>query len=188
VGVVRTGWGAALSAVCLAGLGAAALWFGGPPPVQPASAPASAFSAERAAALVQRIAERPHHAGSADHDRVRDLLAAEFEKLGVAVERQAATVQVGTTAVRAARVENLVCRIPGTASTGAVLLVAHYDSVPAGPGASVRIRADPSVREKRTGVPRDFDLSSGALTRRGSIRSTERAPLGARSLFQGDVL
>lgn len=136
MGVVRTGWGAALSAVCLAGPIASALWFSGPPPAQPASAPASAFSAERAAALVPRMAGRPHHAGSADHDRVRDLLAAEFEKLGVAVERQAATVQVGTTAVRAARVENLVCRIPGTASTGAVLLVAHYDSVPAGPGAS----------------------------------------------------
>ena len=136
MGVVRTGRGAALSAVCLAGLSAAALWFSGPPPPQPASAPASAFSAERAAALVQRIAERPHPAGSADHGRVRDLLVAEFEKLGVPAERQAATVQVGTTAVRAARVENLVCRIPGTASTGAVLLAAHNDSVPAGPGAS----------------------------------------------------
>ena len=37
MGVVRTGWGAALSAVCLAGLGAAALWFSGPPPAQPAN-------------------------------------------------------------------------------------------------------------------------------------------------------
>jgi len=38
--------------------------------------------------------------------------------------------------VRMARVENLLARIAGTRSTGAVLLAAHYDSVPAAPGAA----------------------------------------------------
>ncbi|MEK8109221.1 M28 family peptidase [Micromonospora sp. M12] len=33
-----------------------------------------------------------------------------------------------------ARVRNVVARLPGTASTGRVFLVAHYDSVQTGPG------------------------------------------------------
>jgi len=162
VAAIRTGRGAAVAVVCLAGATAAGLWCGGPPPAQPATAPDASFSAARAARLVERIAERPHHAGSADHGRVRDLLIAEFAALGAAVERQAATVLVGTVEAHAARVENLVFRLPGTASTGAVLLVAHYDSVAAGPGAAddgagVAAIAE-TVRALRAGPPLANDV------------------------------
>ena len=52
------------------------------PPV-PASAPPSEFSAERAMAHVEQIAQRPHPVGSADHARVRDYLVGALGALGL---------------------------------------------------------------------------------------------------------
>jgi len=136
VKLTRPGWTALLSAVSVVGLSLAGVLLGGPPEPAPASAPASEFSAERAMAHVEQIAQRPHPVGSADHDRVRDYLVAALEGLGFKVERQNAVVRRGTTTVRMARVENVMARVAGTSSTGAVLLASHYDSVPAGPGAA----------------------------------------------------
>lgn len=120
----------------IVGVSVASILLDGPPPPEPASAPTTTFSAERAMAHVERIARRPHPLGSADHARVRDYLVTVLEKLGLRVERQATVVRRGTTAIRVARVENLMARIKGADSTGAVLLAAHYDSVPAAPGAA----------------------------------------------------
>ena len=124
--------------MCLAvvGLGLAAVWFGGPPAPAPAAAPPTAFSAERAMAHVEQIAQRPHPTGSADHARVRDYVVAAFERLGLKPQRQAATVAQTRGRLVIGRVENVLVRIPGTASTGAVLFASHYDSVPAAPGAA----------------------------------------------------
>ena len=122
--------------VAVVGLGLAAVWLGGPPPPLPATAPPSEFSAERAMTHVERIAQRPHPIGSADHARVRDEVAAAFERLGLKAERQMATVRQTRGGLVVGRIENVLVRIPGTASTGAVLLASHYDSVPAGPGAA----------------------------------------------------
>ena len=87
-------------------------------------------------AHVEQIAQRPHPVGSADHARVRDYLAGALEHLGLKVQIQSTVVRRGTTTVRMARVENILARIAGTNSTGAVLLASHYDSVPAAPGAA----------------------------------------------------
>jgi MFS family permease len=118
------------------GLSLAGILLGGPPEPLPATAPASDFSAERAMAHVRQIAERPHPVGSADHARVRDYLIGTMEQIGLKVERQSTIVRRGTRTVRMARVENLMTRIAGTDSTGAVLLASHYDSVAAAPGAA----------------------------------------------------
>ena len=134
--VIRPGWPAVLSAMFVVGLSLAGVLRGGPPVPVPASAPPSAFSAERAMAHVEQIAQRPHPVGSADHARVRDYLAGAIEQLGLKVEVQSAIVRRGTTTLRVARVENILARISGTSSTGAVLLASHYDSVPAAPGAA----------------------------------------------------
>ena len=45
-----------------------------PPRAVPATAPDTAFSADRAMRHVEQIAERPHPMGTADHDRVRDYI------------------------------------------------------------------------------------------------------------------
>jgi hypothetical protein len=102
-----------------------------PEPV-PANAPAAAFSSERAMAHVHQIAQRPHPVGSADHDRVRDYIRAQFSRLGLKTSVQSG---VGSYRGDSSRVENIVARLAGTDNTRPVMLVAHYDSVPRGPGA-----------------------------------------------------
>ncbi|MGK4003156.1 M20/M25/M40 family metallo-hydrolase [Sorangium sp. So ce1036] len=109
-----------------------------PPDVVPESAPPGVFSAERALRHLARIAAEPRPTGSAAHRRARDDLLARLSELGVEAEVQRASV-LGTRwglPYDAARVENIVARLPGTDSTGAVALVAHYDSVPGSPGAA----------------------------------------------------
>ena len=134
--LTRPGSAALLSAVFVVGLSMAGVLLGGPPQPVPASGPPSEFSAERAMAHVEQIAQRPHPVGSADHARVRDYLVGELGARGLKAEIQSTVVRRGTTTVRMARVENILARITGTNSTGAVLLASHYDSVPAAPGAA----------------------------------------------------
>ncbi len=108
-----------------------------PPAAVDANAPATEFSAARAMRDVREIAKQPHPLGSAENDRVREYLVGRLRELGANPEVQTATVArhspfgPDTWAV----VNNLVAKIPGTNPTGAVMMVAHYDSVPSGPGA-----------------------------------------------------
>ncbi len=105
-----------------------------PDPVA-ASAMQDVFSADRAIVYLNAFATAPHPIGSAEHDRVRDYLVAQFTALGLAPEVQRATGVTPRYEV-AGTVENIVARLKGTSgATDAVALVAHYDSVPAGPGA-----------------------------------------------------
>jgi hypothetical protein len=107
-----------------------------PPVAVPASAPLTTFSAERAMKHVLAIAKRPHPIGSAENDRVRDYIIAQLGNLGLEAQVQHAT-GVSTRYREAGRVQNVLARMPGSQSGGpAVLLVAHYDSVEAGPGAA----------------------------------------------------
>src|SRR5579884_2241502 len=97
-----------------------------PPAPVPATAPDTVFAAERAMRHVEQIAARPHPIGSADHDRVRDYIAAQLGALGLKPRFQVTTA-IGTRYQSAGRVENILAYVPGSASNGkAVLLVAHY--------------------------------------------------------------
>ncbi|MGC1214035.1 MAG: M28 family peptidase, partial [Micromonospora sp.] len=110
------------------------------PTPRPASAPAGDFSAERAYRNVQVIAARPHVAGSAANDQVREHIVGVLRGLGLETEVQDAVApeagQLSGAAAGAtlARVRNVVARLPGTDPSGRVFLVAHYDSVQSGPG------------------------------------------------------
>jgi Peptidase family M28 len=119
-------------------LGAMVIKAGGPPAAAGAKAPAPEFSAGRAIAIVREIAQRPHPAGSPGNARVREYLIGRFGALGIHAEVLTATVaRTNRRGPRAfAIVHDIVARIPGTRSTGALMLVAHYDSVPNGPGAA----------------------------------------------------
>jgi hypothetical protein len=92
------------------------------------------FSAGRAALDVAAIAERPHPIGSADHTRVRNYILERMRSLGVEPELQQATAIFSRDRL-AGRITNILARLRGTANTRAVMLAAHYDSVPSGPGA-----------------------------------------------------
>ncbi|MEU4422744.1 M28 family peptidase [Actinoplanes sp. NPDC024001] len=129
---------AVLAVLALAGF--AAMTAIAPPAERATSAPATEFSAARAFTQVRTIATTTHPAGSPANDRVRDHLVETLRGLGLSPEVQdTVTVQGGQLSSSAggtglARVRNVVTLIPGTASTGRIFLVAHYDSAQVGPG------------------------------------------------------
>jgi hypothetical protein len=106
-----------------------------PPAAVDASAPADAFSAERAFATLERVLEgpTPHPVGTPANARVRERLLAELRALGL--EPQGQLAWAWSQRARGAFVNNIVARLPG-GSGKAILLLCHHDSVPAGPGAS----------------------------------------------------
>jgi peptidase M28-like protein len=133
-----------------------------PPAAVPETAPQTAFSAERAMKHVVAVAQRPHPIRSAEHDRVRDYLIEQLSSLGLEAQLQHAT-GVGTRYPDAGRVQNILARMPGRQSGGpAVLLMAHYDSVEAGPGAAddgAGIAAIlETIRSLRAGAPLVHDV------------------------------
>jgi hypothetical protein len=67
---------------------------------------------------------------------VRDYLRGTLEGLGLEPALQAGRRVAMRRPFGEVTIENVVVRLPGSASTGAVLLVAHYDSTPGGPGAA----------------------------------------------------
>ncbi len=107
-----------------------------PPRAVPATAPDTVFSAERAMRHVEQIAQRPHPIGTADHDRVRDYIVGQLSALGLSPQIQQTTA-IGTRYQEAGRVQNILARLPGSSPNGeAVLVMAHYDGVEAGPAAA----------------------------------------------------
>lgn len=107
--------------------------------VAPRSAEASAevFSATRAWSTIEAIAQRPHPSGSEEIVRVREHLVAELEGLGLEVEVEHRVAHRDLFwATATGPMANIVARRPGREPGQAVLLVAHYDSVPTGPGAA----------------------------------------------------
>ncbi|HXQ26638.1 MAG TPA: M28 family peptidase [Candidatus Acidoferrales bacterium] len=119
---------AAIFALSLAGLA--------PPRPKPANAPATAFSAVRALETLHRIlsTDTPHPVGSPANDAVRGRIVDELTRLGY--QPQVQTAFDCAEYAYCATVNNVVARLDGTEQNGAVLLAAHYDSVPAGPGDS----------------------------------------------------
>ncbi|AGL14348.1 M20/M25/M40 family metallo-hydrolase [Actinoplanes sp. N902-109] len=134
------GWAALAAVVILTTVGFLAVQAVLPPAAAPADAPAREFSAGRAYAQVETIAARPHVAGSAANDTVRDHLVSRLRSLGLdaqvqdTVSVQGSKLSASAGGVGLARVRNVVALWPGTASTGRIFVVAHYDSAQTGPG------------------------------------------------------
>ncbi|MEA2602869.1 MAG: hypothetical protein QOF89_3861 [Acidobacteriota bacterium] len=107
---------------------------GGPPQPKPKDAPPAEFSAGRAGEVLRNLLGdgAPHPVGSPANAQVRERVIAQLRALGYAPE-----VQEGfTCGAGCAKVWNVLARLPGRQPGKAVLLLAHYDSVPAGPGVS----------------------------------------------------
>ena len=134
-----------------------------PPAPVPRTAPDTLFSSERAMVHVRALATEPHPVGTAAHGRAREYVIASLRSLGLRPEVQTATavLQRGTR-VRAATVHNVVARVPGTRSSGAVALVSHYDSEVLTPGAADATSAVAAileaVRALRAGAPLANDV------------------------------
>jgi hypothetical protein len=136
--------GASLRLVVLA-LVAVAIWFAGAtfnglPTPRGLDAPVREFSAARADETLRRLLgpEVPHPVSSAANAAVRDRIRNEFAALRVSTSLYRALgcegrPQYGFFACGTA--EDIVAEVaPGQGK--AIVLMAHYDSVPAGPGAS----------------------------------------------------
>ncbi len=120
----------------LAAILAVAIVRGRGPTALPSNAPASAFSAARAIVTLEAILNHvgPHPVGTAAHDVVRDRIAAQFRQLGYETSLQ--QVFACNAHATCAPVANILARLSGDARAETLLVSAHYDSVPAGPGAS----------------------------------------------------
>jgi hypothetical protein len=111
-----------------------------PPAPKSGEVPLTEFSAGRARQVLRGLLGdgAPHPVGSPANARVRERIVAHLRWLGYApqIEESLACNPVGF----CARVSNVVAYLrgtePGKVSGKSVLLMAHYDSVAAGPGAS----------------------------------------------------
>ncbi|MHB8753510.1 MAG: M28 family peptidase [Candidatus Acidiferrales bacterium] len=107
-----------------------------PPRPKSAGAPLGEFSSARTRNVLRQLVGDgvPHPVGSAENAVVRGRIVAQFIRLGYRPRVQAgfACDMYGT----CAEVKNVVARLNGQQPGPSVMLSAHYDSVPAGPGAS----------------------------------------------------
>ncbi len=116
------------------GLGVLLTW---PPPI-PTALSLKQFSIENEKNHIQALSQNPHPLGTAEHTKVREYILNELRALELKPEVQIAQNidSGGSGYARISRVQNLMTRMPGRDSSGAILLMAHYDSVPDAPGAN----------------------------------------------------
>ena len=120
----------------LLALGVATRYLYEPPAPLPDSAPAAEFSAQRAVVALGAVLgdQAPHPLASHAAAQLRTRIVQRLEALGLHPELQDGWVC--DTSYVCGRVVNIVTALPGQQpASGSVLLAAHYDSVPAGPGA-----------------------------------------------------
>ncbi len=122
-------WVAAAAALLVSGF---AIQAQTPPPALPADAPAEQFAAGRAHKHVEAIAQRPHPMGSPESQRVRETLFERLEAIGLSPQIQSPKSPDPPLP------QNVLARLRGRGPAGrkTLMLSAHYDSVPEGPGAS----------------------------------------------------
>ncbi|MBK7641451.1 MAG: M28 family peptidase [Planctomycetes bacterium] len=132
-----------------------------PAPARASNAPANEFSSQRALERWRALpgTALPHPVGSPAHEELRVGIVEALRALGCEPQVQETVVsQPGKLGL----VRNVLARIPGKVHEGAVLLAAHYDSVPAGPGAGDDGAGAASVleiaRALKSGPPLERDV------------------------------
>ena len=109
-------------------------------PSRPSHVEAGGFDADRAADRLQRILgdQRPHPVDSQGDDAVRARLMTELRRIGLEPRVQEATdcsAMPKSRYVSCSHVHNVIATIPSLRPGPQLLLNAHYDSTPTGPGA-----------------------------------------------------
>lgn len=163
-----------------------------PPAPVPASSAGTDFSAERALTYLNVIAQVPRPIGSPENAQTREYLIEQLNSLGLTTEVQ--TAQVSRTfrngRVSEGTVANVIGRLPGTASTRAVLIAAHYDSVVRGPGANDDGAAVAAILETLRVISEEEPLANDVIVLFSD--GEERGLLGAKAFVEqhpwaGDV-
>lgn len=109
-------------------------------PAAPRGEVAGGFPVQQATQDLAVVAATPHPLGSPAQLGVEHFLVGQLRGLGLAPQVQAEQVTIAPDpphSVWTAPVRNIVARIPGTGPdhAAAVMIAAHYDSVPSSPGA-----------------------------------------------------
>src|SRR2546423_7577229 len=127
-----------ISLIALLFIAALAVYQVKAPDAVSASAPATEFSSARAMNHLQVIAQKPHATGTAEIAEVRTYILQELKAMGLTADVQKATVIRGDprSSLSGGAVNNIVAQLPGSDDGKAVMLVAHYDTVPMAKGAS----------------------------------------------------
>jgi len=107
--------------------------------VVPATEATQEFSAERAFGHVEAICQNPHPIGSNEIRQVRNYIVDEISSMGITAIIQETTIpDYYSTMYNAEPVSiyNIFAVLQGIDSTGSIVLVGHYDTVPVSPGAN----------------------------------------------------
>ncbi len=94
---------------------------------EPVSIPDTEFSSERALIPLKEITKAPHYIGSQEHERVRNYLVKEFQKLGLKTQVQEGFI-MNQKWKSLDKSKNILAKIEGTGDGKALLIVSHYDS------------------------------------------------------------
>lgn len=153
-----------------------------PAPLAP-DAPADQFSAGRALPVLERLVGdgTPHPVGSEANAAVRERLLTELRDLGLEPEVQE-TFSCNLRFELCGEVANVIALLPGPDSGPVLLLSAHYDSAPAGPGVSDDLVGVTAVLEAARHL-----LADGAATNRVALLFSdgeEAGLLGARAFLR----
>lgn len=160
---VRAALRVAIVAALAVGIWLLARYGSAMPEPQPASAPADQFSAARADATLARILgpERPHPASTDENAAVRERILREYASLGVPTKTYRSlgchlyARSVGS--LTCATVTDIVADVrPGPGR--AIVMLSHYDSVPAGPGAADDESGTASILESVRALKASPDL------------------------------
>ncbi|SYX84279.1 M28 family peptidase [Paenibacillus alvei] len=132
-----TRWSALGIAVICIMLVLATLWSEQPPAPKGENAPIEQFSAERAMKHVRAIAQLPHPSGSLENERVRTYLVEQMELLGLQPNVNTYPWRGQFNGISESfELHNIIGVHKGTKPGKALMLTAHYDSTPFGPGAN----------------------------------------------------
>lgn len=151
-----------------------------PPRALPKDAARDVFSAGRAMEHVRWIAREPHPYGSDANARVVAYIADELRAHGFEV--QIVEVTDPWSALPTKPLRNIVARRRGRASTGTVVVAAHHDSVPIGPGAGDDTAAVAAILETARALEHRSPLENDLVFL--LTDGEEKGLLGARALAE----
>jgi len=108
------------------------------PKPQPPSISEKEFSAFRAFEHTKQIAQKPHSMGTEEHERVKNYIISELNKLGIknSIQTTTSTCYNEKKGLMAGYVHNIIGILKGSGGKKKVLLVGHYDSQPNALGAA----------------------------------------------------
>lgn len=102
-----------------------------PPALVPANSNKEVFSAQRALNYLHQVAKEPHSGGTKAHEAVFNYIIDFCEQRGLQpLKQQGIGISYTNGGVISGLAKNIIVKIKGVHSTGAVLVMGHYDSHP----------------------------------------------------------